>query len=104
MICSARHVFMALVGGLALSLASCSRSDHKPVYPVTGSVLYQAKPAEGAQVVFVPLDNDDPKMPRPGARVKKNGSFRLSTYAVVRRRPPRPLCRHDHLSLLRSKR
>jgi len=71
---------MALVGGLALSLASCSRSDHKPVYPVTGSVLYQAKPAEGAQVVFVPLDNDDPKMPRPGAQVKRNGSFRLSTY------------------------
>lgn len=63
-----------------LVLAACSRSDHQPVYPVTGIVRYKGKPAEGAQVVFVPLDNNEPKLPRPGAQVRKNGSFRLSTF------------------------
>jgi hypothetical protein len=80
MIPSRKHLSAALLGGLMLSLTACSRSDHKPVYPVTGTVLCKAKPAEGAQVVFVPLDNAEPKMPRPGAQVRKNGSFRLSTY------------------------
>jgi len=30
---------------------------------------------------LVPLDDNDAKMPRPGAQVKRNGSFQLSTYA-----------------------
>ena len=77
---SRRHLSATLFGGLMLSLAACGHSDHKPVYPVTGTVLYKAKPAEGAQVVFIPLDSVEPKMPHPGAQVRKNGSFRLSTY------------------------
>ena len=50
------------------------------MYPVTGTVFYNGTPAEGAQVTFVPQDDNGPKKPRPGAQVKRNGSFRLSTY------------------------
>jgi hypothetical protein len=80
MIPSRKYLLAALLGGLVLSLAACGRSDSKPVYPVTGTVLCKAKPAEGAQVVFIPLDNAEPKMPQPGGQVRKNGSFRLSTF------------------------
>jgi hypothetical protein len=31
-------------------------------------------------VTLISLDDHDPATPRPGAQVKKNGSFRLSTY------------------------
>ncbi len=76
-----RFILLTLVGGLTLSLAACRRGDRRPVYPVSGEVFYKGKPAEGAQVTFVPRDDNDPKLPRPGAQVRKNGSFRLSTYA-----------------------
>jgi hypothetical protein len=69
-----------LLAGLMLQLASCGRGGHARVYPVAGRVLFKGKPAEGAQVTFVSLDDKDPKMPKPGAQVKKNGVFRLSTY------------------------
>jgi hypothetical protein len=45
-----------------------------------GKVFYQGKPAEGAQIAFIPLENAGPKTPRPGAIVKSDGSFRLSTF------------------------
>ncbi len=76
----AKHVPAVLLAGLMLHLASCSRGGHTPVYPVTGRVLFKGKPAEGAQVTFVGLDQKDPKTPKPGAQVKKSGVFRLSTY------------------------
>ena len=75
-----RCVRFLVVAGLVVSLASCGRGDRKAIYPVHGKVLFQGKAAEGAQVTLVPLD-DDANMPRPGAQVKRNGSFRLSTYA-----------------------
>jgi hypothetical protein len=78
-----RYKFFWLIfaGGLALGMASCRRSDNEPVYAVTGKVLYNGKPAEGAQVTFVPLDGKNAKTPRPGGQAKRDGSFRLSTYA-----------------------
>jgi hypothetical protein len=76
-----RCLGLAFVSALILGIASCGRSDHPPVYPVSGQVFFKGKPAEGAQVTLIPLDEGDSKGPRPGAQVKKNGSFRLSTYA-----------------------
>jgi hypothetical protein len=67
--------------GLTFGLASCGRSDRPVVNPVTGKVLYRGEPAEGAQVTLVPLENSDPDARRPGAMVRSDGSFRLSTYA-----------------------
>ena len=78
---AAKFLLLALVGGLGFGLAACRQSDQKPVHPLTGRVLYRGKPAEGASITFVPLDDNDPKSRRPGAQVEKDGSFRLSTYA-----------------------
>ncbi|MGO8748111.1 MAG: hypothetical protein ACLQNE_19225 [Thermoguttaceae bacterium] len=78
--CFAKYVPAALFTGLMLQFASCGRGGHAPAYPVTGKVLFKGKPAEGAQVTFIGLDEKDPKSPKPGAQVKKNGVFRLSTF------------------------
>jgi hypothetical protein len=51
------------------------------VYPSSGKVFFKGKPAEGAQVTLIPLDDNDAKTPWPGAQVRRNGAFRLSTYA-----------------------
>jgi hypothetical protein len=71
---------LVLVAGLVLSLAGCTKSDRPSVYPVNGKVFYKGKPAEGAYLTLVPLDENAAGRPRPGALVKKDGSFRLSTY------------------------
>ncbi len=83
-----RFLLLLLAGGLALGPASCRRGGHKSVSPVSGRVLYNGKPAEGAQVTFFPLDHKDPQKPRPGAQVRRDGSFRLSTYASYDGAPP----------------
>src|SRR5262245_45877792 len=75
-----RCLILALLGGLILSLASCGRGDRRPVYTVSGKVFFRGKPAEGAQVTLVPLNDNDAKTSHPGGQVRKNGSFRLSTY------------------------
>ncbi|MBX6312451.1 MAG: hypothetical protein IRY99_05955 [Isosphaeraceae bacterium] len=71
-----------LVFGLAaLVIGSCGRDDGRlPVYPVEGQVLHRGQPAEGALIVFHPLDNPDPEASRPNGRVVADGSFRLGTY------------------------
>lgn len=75
-----RGVRFVVLVVLAMGLASCGRGDRKAVYPVRGKVFFKGRAAEGAWVTLVPLDGDA-NVPRPGAQVKRNGSFRLSTYA-----------------------
>jgi len=84
----AKFFLLAIVAGLALGLASCHRGNDRPVFPVTGRVFFQGKPAEGARVTFVSLTDNDPKKPKPGAQVGNNGVFRLSTYASYDGAPP----------------
>jgi hypothetical protein len=83
-----RYLLLMLVAGLAIGLTSCRRGESKPVCPARGKVFYKGKPAEWAQVTLVPLNDDDPKRPRPGAQVNGNGEFRLSTYASYDGAPP----------------
>ena len=72
---------MLLVAGSILAQASCRRADHEPVYPTSGKVFFKGKPAEWARVTLVPLQDKDPKKPKPGAQARGDGEFRLSTYA-----------------------
>jgi hypothetical protein len=65
--------------GLALALAGCSDS-RKPVVPVHGKVFFRGQPAQGALVVFNPLDESDPNPVKPQAVVSSDGSFEVSTY------------------------
>ncbi len=68
------------MAAVALGGTSCHPSGREPVYPVSGKVYYQGKPAAGATVTFVRRDALDAKVHRPGGQVGPDGSFRLSTY------------------------
>jgi hypothetical protein len=70
-------------------LAGCrGNSGKEPVYPVTGEVFFQGKPAVGAVVWLHPADAPDASPqnaatdPRPCGVVQADGSFELSTFGV----------------------
>jgi hypothetical protein len=68
----------ATLASLAFVFSSCGREGPK-LHPVRGQVLYDDKPAEGATVVFHPV-NPNPDSPRPSGVAAKDGTFTLSTY------------------------
>jgi hypothetical protein len=82
-----RRLLCAVVSGLlALHISACSSStedtsNRKPVHPVSGKVTVQGKPAAGAFVLFIPVNElPDAADTRPRAEVGADGSFALSTY------------------------
>src|SRR5262249_49594211 len=74
-------VLLALLAS-TLSL-SCSGDGRRPVFPVHGQVLFEGKPAPGALVIFHPVNDPDPRAPRPIAPVGKDGGFKPTTYATA---------------------
>lgn len=64
---------------LALAVVSCGE-NRKPVYPVHGKALFRGRAAEGALVIFNPVDESDPKPVKPQGVVASDGSFEISTY------------------------
>ncbi len=76
-------VLPLLLSPLALVGTGCSSQEvHKPVFPVQGKVLVAGKPAAKALVIFHPLNDPDPKAPRPNAETGADGTFTLSTYTA----------------------
>jgi hypothetical protein len=67
--------FMAL--GL---VAGCGAAGRVPVFPVQGQVLFNGKPAAGAQVVFHPAGKTGSDALRPTAQVDADGKFTLTTF------------------------
>jgi hypothetical protein len=73
------------LGAALLALAGlasgCGRAEPEQVavHPVSGQVIFQGKPAEGAFVVFHSKTDRD-KFPPPSAQVDKHGNFQLGTY------------------------
>src|SRR5437763_3743016 len=67
-----------------LCLASCSSKDYgdHPPYPVSGQVLVNGQPANGARVVFHHLDGWGEKSIVPQAVTGEDGRFVLSTYGT----------------------
>lgn len=53
--------------------------DGPPVYPVTGKVLVDGKPAAKAEITFYPLAAAPKASPQPIATVEADGTFRPST-------------------------
>ena len=77
--CALRLAFSCTI--VALLCVACAKSGRKPVYPVHGQVLDgNGRPATGALLVFHPVDEKDPKVLRPLARVDERGDFALTTY------------------------
>jgi hypothetical protein len=65
----------------ALVFASLGCGDgRKTLYPVTGEVFVDGKPAQDAFVYFIPVNEADPKVVHPFARVDENGAFAVTTY------------------------
>src|SRR3954464_12573957 len=60
----------------AILAASCGGGPK--LYPVRGKVLYLDRPAEGAKVVFQPV-NGGPDSPMPSGTVGPDGTFTLRT-------------------------
>jgi len=76
--------YPALAGALLLSLFLCScgevASGDPVLYPVSGRVVVDGKPAEGIVVWFHPLNHHrDPEAPRPRATTDASGRFQLET-------------------------
>jgi hypothetical protein len=71
---------------LLLTIAACtgsgqSTANRKSVHPVRGQLLVVGKPAAGAFVFFVPVNEPpEPTDPRPRAQVADDGSFEVSMY------------------------
>lgn len=78
---STRSKLSLLVFFASLGLTACSDGDAKiPVFPVTGRVVYQGQPAEGALVSLHPIDEKLPAALQPSGKAKADGTFSLTTY------------------------
>jgi hypothetical protein len=69
---------LVLLAGINVS---CS-DGRRPVFPVQGQVLFEDKPTPGAMVIFHPVNDPDPRAPRPIARIGADGTFKPTTYAT----------------------
>jgi hypothetical protein len=71
----------AIVLVASVLAAGCSDSGPKrlEVFPTTGQVTFQGRPATGAWVVFYPISGDT-ALPCPKAQVDGQGNFALTTY------------------------
>jgi hypothetical protein len=67
---------------LAVLGMSCATDGKRPVFPVRGQVLFENKPTPGALVILHPLNDPDPRAPRPVARVGADGRFSPTTYSA----------------------
>lgn len=80
---------LTLAAVAACSSAPEKRPGQKPTVPVTGQVFVNDKPAAGAFVLFVPV-NEPPGSsdPRPRAECREDGTFAVSTYGEEDGAPP----------------
>jgi hypothetical protein len=76
-----RHAAPMVLAALT-GLSGCSgHSGRVPVHPVAGRVSVQGEVPVGALVVFHPKDQPAAaEVPKPSAKVKPDGSFRLTTF------------------------
>jgi hypothetical protein len=64
----------------AVALAGCG-SDRLALYDVTGKVLVDGQPAEGAIIIFYPVDASEQLAAlRPAGKATASGDFELTTY------------------------
>jgi prepilin-type N-terminal cleavage/methylation domain-containing protein/prepilin-type processing-associated H-X9-DG protein len=66
---------------VCLPTAGCRRGTSVPLFPGSGAVVVDGRPAAGVEVRFHPLDApDDPDAPRPFAVSGEDGRFHLGTF------------------------
>jgi hypothetical protein len=88
---SGTHQGLILTTAMAMvvGIASCSPShpERVPLFPATGTVLYEGQPAAGVELRFYP---DPPRADglTPVARTLEDGTFALTTYEEGDGAPP----------------
>jgi hypothetical protein len=79
-----RYVAAAVTGCIAvMCFEGCTKGmDNDRVYPVSGKVLIQGKPAEGARITFYRADDsaNRPGMAIPFGDVDSKGVYHLQSY------------------------
>lgn len=83
-----RATLAALTAGLTW-LSGCGQPEYVqlPVVPAEGVVLFQGKPPAGADVTFLPLNDNSPDAVKPRGKVAADGSYRLATYPTADGKP-----------------
>jgi hypothetical protein len=71
------HQLWVLIALLPAALTSCSSSES--LHPVTGKVLLNGEPLDGAIVAFHPEGNRDVSIEHPIGSAQPDGSFTLAT-------------------------
>lgn len=67
---------------LLVSIGGCSSSEGPPLYPVSGRLFVDGKPADQAQVILHPVDGKDfdRRGARPSGITEQDGTFQITTY------------------------
>lgn len=71
------------LGTLLMAAVGCVgdvNEEQLPVFPVTGQIHVDGRPADDALVVFHPTSSSPPSPYRPAGRTGADGRFTLSTY------------------------
>ncbi len=63
---------------LVCLLCGCSGSGRPPTYPVTGTVLWNGKPVQGARVVFIPTGAEE----SAAGITNASGKYQLTTFVA----------------------
>jgi hypothetical protein len=69
-------VLLGICLAAGIACCSCSKNEH-PLYPVSGWVFVDGKPAQQALVILHPLDDANSSAARPRAVVAEDGSFEI---------------------------
>jgi hypothetical protein len=78
LIFSSRRRWFCAVLALLLLLPGCG--GRKTVYPASGELFVDGKPAPDAFIYLHPVEDSDPTMPRPFAQADEDGHYALSSY------------------------
>lgn len=70
-------IFVLLMAILPISCGSST--SRRPVFPTSGKILLNGKPAENALVVFHPMNASDGEA-KPRGKVGPDGTYKLTTY------------------------
>lgn len=75
------------LGFLLLAAGCAARAERLAVAPAEGTVLHKGKPAAGAQVILVSVNDESPDSVKPRGTADKNGVFKLTTYPAADGKP-----------------
>jgi hypothetical protein len=77
-----RPARLAFAAALAVAVPACAPTgpNRLAVYPVKGQVIYQGKPAAGANVLFFLQDSPDKNTGSSHGKTDDEGWFTLTTY------------------------